>query len=61
MGGHNRRLQKTACREASRFVVLTEYVYYSGYQLKKDEIGRSCGTYGGENEYIQGFGENTWR
>jgi hypothetical protein len=39
--------------------VLTEY--YSGYHLKKDEIGGSCGTYGGKNKYIKGFGEKMWR
>jgi hypothetical protein len=28
---------------------------------KKDGIGGACGTYGGENTYIQGFGAKTWR
>jgi hypothetical protein len=26
-----------------------------------DGIGGSCGTYGEEGKYIQGFGEETWR
>jgi hypothetical protein len=27
--------------------------YYSGYKIKKNEIGRACSTYGGEERCIQ--------
>jgi hypothetical protein len=30
--------------------------YHSGYQIKKTEMGRACGTYGGEEGWIQSFG-----
>jgi len=31
--------------------------YYSGDQIKENETGETCGTYEGEEEYVQGFGE----
>jgi hypothetical protein len=34
-------------------VLLTEY--HSNDQVKKTEMGRTCGTYGGEERCIQGF------
>jgi len=34
-------------------VVLTKR---SGDQIKWNEMGGACGTYGGEERYIQGFG-----
>jgi hypothetical protein len=40
-------------------VFLTKY--YSGDQMK-NEVGRSCGTYGGRKRCIQGFvGETKWK
>jgi hypothetical protein len=30
--------------------------YYSGYKIKKNEIGRACWTYGGEERHMQGVG-----
>jgi hypothetical protein len=33
--------------------------YYSGNQIKKSEIGRSCGTYGGKKMSIQCYGGET--
>jgi hypothetical protein len=34
--------------------------YHSGDQVKKTEMGRTCGTYGREERCIQGFsGRNT--
>jgi hypothetical protein len=33
--------------------------YHSGDQIKKNEIGGACGTYGGHERCIQGFGGET--
>jgi hypothetical protein len=33
--------------------------YHSGDQAKKTEMGRTCGTYGGEERCIQGFSGET--
>ena len=38
-------------------VLLTEYC--SGGQIKKDEMGGTCGTYGREEKCIQGIGGET--
>jgi hypothetical protein len=38
-------------------VLLTKY--HSGDQVKKTEMGRTCGTYGGEERCIQGFSGET--
>jgi hypothetical protein len=38
-------------------VLLTKY--YSGEQIKKNEIGGACSTYGGQERYILGFGAET--
>jgi hypothetical protein len=32
---------------------------YSGDQIKKNEVGRACSTYGGEERCIQDFGGET--
>jgi hypothetical protein len=37
-------LEKTASRRASRFVLLDKY--YSGDQIKEDEVGGACGMQG---------------
>lgn len=42
-------------RGASWFVILKKC--YSGYQIKESEIGKACGSYGDEEECVQGFGE----
>ena len=34
--------------------------YYSGDQVKKTEMGRTCSTYGGEKTCTQGFSRETW-
>ena len=31
--------------------------YYSGDQIKKNEMGRACGTYGGQERCLDDFGE----
>jgi len=36
--------------------ILTKY--YSGHPIKKEKVG-ACGTYGGKERGIQGFGERT--
>jgi hypothetical protein len=33
--------------------------YYSGDQIKKNELGGACGTYGVRERFIQGFGGDT--
>jgi hypothetical protein len=39
------------------FILLTKY--FSGDQIKKNEMGGAHGTYGGEERHIQGFGGET--
>jgi hypothetical protein len=38
-------------------VLITKY--YSGDQIKKNEVGGACSTYGGGERCIQGFGGET--
>jgi hypothetical protein len=38
---------------------LYSHQYHSGDQVKKTEMGRTCGTYGGEERCIQGFSGET--
>jgi hypothetical protein len=33
--------------------------YYSGEQIKTNEMGRACGTYGRQVSCLQGFGGET--
>jgi hypothetical protein len=35
-------------------------IYYLGDWIRKAEIGKSCGTFGGQERCIQGFGWVTW-
>jgi hypothetical protein len=35
------------------------YALYSSPNIKKTEMGRTCGTYGGEERCIQGFSGET--
>jgi hypothetical protein len=57
---HNRGVEKTTQREALFTVELTKY--YSGAQMKKNELVGSCGTYGGEERCLRGFdGESSWK
>jgi hypothetical protein len=44
----------------SRNPVCETLIYHSGAQVKKTEMGRTCGTYGGEERCIQGFSGETW-
>jgi hypothetical protein len=37
----------------------TNPLYILGDQIKKNEMGRACSTYGGEPRCIQGFGGKT--
>jgi hypothetical protein len=46
------------CIIQSLFTVLLSK-YYSGNQIKEDEMGGACGTYGGDEKCIQGFGEES--
>jgi hypothetical protein len=41
-------------------ILVTLYKYHSGDQVKKTEMGRTCGTYGGEERCMQGFSGETW-
>jgi hypothetical protein len=43
----------------SGFVSLHHAKYYSGDQIKNNEMGRACGRYRGEERCIQGFGGET--
>jgi hypothetical protein len=53
-----RGVKKTTQREASLSVFFAKY--YLGDQIKKNEIGRACGTYGEQERYMQGFGGEAW-
>jgi hypothetical protein len=35
--------------------------YYSGFKIKKDEIGAACGMHGRKQRYTRGFGDETRR
>jgi len=47
-------MEKTTNRGALCFVLVT--TYHLDGQIKKSEMGGSCGTYGGQERCIQGFG-----
>ena len=42
------------------FMTCVTHLTFSGSQIEKNENERSCGTYGGEEKCIQGFGGETW-
>jgi hypothetical protein len=55
MAAWPRELEKILC-----FVMVSVLIkYHSGDQVKKTEMGRTCGTYGGEERCIQGFSGET--
>ena len=41
------------------FTIFTYYQGDSGNQIKKNEIGEACSTYGREERCVQGFGGET--
>jgi hypothetical protein len=43
------------------FMIFILIKYYSGGQIKKNEIGVACDTYGREGKCIQSFGGETLR
>jgi hypothetical protein len=50
-------VEKTTYRVTSCSVLFNKY--YSGDQIKKNEMGRTCSTYGGEKRCIHDFGKKT--
>jgi hypothetical protein len=50
-------MEKTTLQGALCSAFLTKY--HSGDQVKKTEMGRTCGIYGGEERCIQGFSGET--
>jgi hypothetical protein len=51
--GEWRRLHKEELND------LYSIKYYSGDQIKKNEVGRACSTYGGGERCLQDFGGET--
>jgi hypothetical protein len=51
-------VEKTTQWGVSWSVLLTEY--HPGNQIKKNETGGPCCTYGGDKRCVQGFGGKTW-
>ena len=41
-------------------MIFTRHLVMFGNQIEKNEVGRACSTYGGEERCIQGFGGETW-
>jgi hypothetical protein len=41
------------------FLLCTPHKYYSGDQIKKNEMGEACSTYGRQKRCIQDFGRET--
>jgi hypothetical protein len=54
---HFKRFKVFLFSAVSEYLLLTKY--HSGDQVKKTEMGRTCGTYGGEERCIQGFNGET--
>jgi len=52
-------LEDIAGRRASWSVLLTKC--YTGDEIRKNEMGGTCGTYGAAERWKQGVGEETWR
>ena len=50
-------MEKATSRGALWFVLFTKY--YSGDQIKKNEMGRACGTCDRQERGVQGFGGKT--
>jgi hypothetical protein len=40
-------------------IICIPHTILFGDQIKKNEMGGACSTYGGEERYIQGFGGKT--
>jgi len=56
-GRGNRGVEKTTLRRALWSVLFTKY--HSGDQIKKNEMGRACGTCERQGMGVQGFGGRT--
>ena len=41
-------------------IIIIIIIIIIGRFIKRTEMGRTCNTYGGEENYIQGFGRETW-
>jgi hypothetical protein len=41
-------------------MIYTPHQIYVGHQLKKNDMGGACGTYGGGERFVQDFGGDTW-
>jgi hypothetical protein len=50
-------VEKTTQRGRLCSVLLTKY--YSGYKIKKNEMGRACSTIGKAEKCVQGFSGGT--
>ena len=52
------RWRETAQCATSRSVLIIQY--YQGDEIKKNEMGRACGTYGGEKRFMWSSRNEIW-
>jgi hypothetical protein len=53
-------VSQNTCIFQCLFMIKCLWFKHSGDQVKKTEMGRTCGTYEGEKRWIQGFSGETW-
>ena len=41
------------------FIFCTPHQIFFRWSIKENEMGGTCGTYGGQERYLQGFGKET--
>jgi hypothetical protein len=52
------RMLHRECRQLEASVWSSSLLNFADDQFRGDEMGRACGTYGGQGECVEGFGES---